>query len=237
MERKAPAVADLAGTRFHLIGHLQSNKTKKGAQLFSTVDSVDSVKLAARLDSGTVPLDVMIEVKLSAEAAKTERARMRWARLWRSRVRRASRHLKLTGLMTVPPWSEDAELSRPYFARLVSWPRRFTMCRSFRWECRTTWRWRSRKGGNLGSRRHGALRPPETGGVTVGYHAPPPGSLSGIADYAETLKRALGRLGALKAARIGPTFIFTTWATTGCMNRFTLGRSGSLASSCCTTPC
>ncbi len=71
MERKAPAVADLAGARFHLIGHLQSNKTKKASQLFSSIDSVDSARLAVRLDSELKPMDVMIEVKLSEEDAKS----------------------------------------------------------------------------------------------------------------------------------------------------------------------
>src|SRR5580698_8116651 len=70
MERKAPAVEDLAGARFHLIGHLQSNKTKKAAQLFRAIDAIDSVKLARRLDGETVPLDVMIEVKLAEEESK-----------------------------------------------------------------------------------------------------------------------------------------------------------------------
>jgi len=116
MERKAPAVADLAGARFHLIGHLQSNKTKKAAQLFSAVDSLDSVKLAARLDAEAVPLDVMIEVKLSEEAAKTGADPATLGEIAASI--RNTRHLTLRGLMTVPPWSEDAELSRPYFARL-----------------------------------------------------------------------------------------------------------------------
>jgi PLP dependent protein len=116
MERKQPAVADLEGARFHLIGHLQSNKTKKAAQLFSCVDSLDSVKLAARLDSEAVSLDVMIEVKLSGEAAKTGADCEALDEI--VAATRESRHLRLRGLMTVPPWSEDAELSRPYFARL-----------------------------------------------------------------------------------------------------------------------
>jgi pyridoxal phosphate enzyme (YggS family) len=117
MERKAPAVADLDGARFHLIGHLQSNKTKKAAQLFSTIDSLDSVKLAARLDAEAVPLDVTIEVKLSEEAAKTGADPAALGEI--VAAIRASRHLTLRGLMTVPPWSENAELSRPYFARLL----------------------------------------------------------------------------------------------------------------------
>lgn len=116
MERKAPAVADLKGARFHLIGHLQSNKTKKAAQLFCAIDSVDSVKLVTRLEAEAVPLDVTIEVKLSEEAAKTGADSGALGDI--VAAVRASRNLTLRGLMTVPPWSEDAELSRPYFARL-----------------------------------------------------------------------------------------------------------------------
>lgn len=116
MERKAPALADLKDARFHLIGHLQSNKTKKAAQLFSSVDSVDSVKLAARLDAEATPLDAMIEVKLSAEESKSGADPADLPAI--ADAIRAARNLHLVGLMTVPPWSEDAELSRPYFARL-----------------------------------------------------------------------------------------------------------------------
>jgi pyridoxal phosphate enzyme (YggS family) len=116
MERKAPAVADLEGARFHLIGHLQSNKTKKAAQLFRAIDALDSVKLAARLDAEAVPLDVTIEVKLSEEHAKTGADPAALEEI--AAAIRSSRNLTLRGLMTVPPWSEDAELSRPYFARL-----------------------------------------------------------------------------------------------------------------------
>jgi hypothetical protein len=116
MERKAPAVADLEGARFHLIGHLQSNKTKKAAQLFSVIDSLDSVKLVTRLDAEAIPLDVMVEVKLSEEATKTGADAAALNEL--VAAVRDSRNLTLRGLMTVPPWSETVELSRPYFARL-----------------------------------------------------------------------------------------------------------------------
>src|SRR5689334_7493031 len=70
-EGKAPLVADLAGSRFHLIGHLQSNKSARAAELFQTIQTVDSAKLARRLDSAGRPLDVMIEVKLGDEEAKS----------------------------------------------------------------------------------------------------------------------------------------------------------------------
>ncbi len=116
MERKAPAVADLTGARFHLIGHLQSNKTKKAVQLFSAIDSVDSAKLARRLDAEGVALDVMIEVKLSGEETKSGVLPEELPAV--VEAVRSSRHLRLTGLMTVPPWSEDAETARPCFARL-----------------------------------------------------------------------------------------------------------------------
>lgn len=116
MERKAPSVASLEGARFHLIGHLQSNKTKKASQLFAAIDAVDSVKLVQRLDSEARPLDVMIEVKLSEEESKSGAGAAEVPAI--VEAIRSSRNLKLAGLMTVPPWSEDAELSRPYFAKL-----------------------------------------------------------------------------------------------------------------------
>jgi len=70
-EGKYPEVRDLAGARFHLIGHLQSNKAKRAAELFHTIQTVDTEKLARRLDAVGKPLDVMLEVKLSAEEAKS----------------------------------------------------------------------------------------------------------------------------------------------------------------------
>jgi PLP dependent protein len=116
MERKAPAVTSLTDAKFHLIGHLQSNKTKKAAQLFASIDSIDSAKLATRLDAESTPIDVMIEVKLSEEEAKSG-ADPADLHLIVAAIR-AARNLNLTGLMTVPPWSENPELSRPYFAKL-----------------------------------------------------------------------------------------------------------------------
>jgi pyridoxal phosphate enzyme (YggS family) len=118
MERKAAAVAHLDGARFHLIGHLQSNKTKKAVQLFASVDTVDTPKLAARLDAEGKPLDVMIEVKLSEEESKSGADEAEVPAI--VEAIRSAANLHLRGLMTVPPWSEDAELSRPYFARLAA---------------------------------------------------------------------------------------------------------------------
>jgi pyridoxal phosphate enzyme (YggS family) len=116
MERKAPVLADLIDARFHLIGHLQSNKTKKAAQLFSSIDSIDAAKLATRLNGEAKPLDVMIEVKLSDEESKSGADQAEVPAI--VEVIRGCPNLTLRGLMTVPPWSDDAEVARPYFARL-----------------------------------------------------------------------------------------------------------------------
>jgi hypothetical protein len=125
MERKAPLLTDLTGARFHLIGHLQSNKTRKAAQLFSSIDSVDAAKLASRLDAESKPLDLMIEVKLSGEESKSGAAETDLPEI--VDAVRACRNLTLRGLMTVPPWSENAELSRPYFARLRELAARYAL--------------------------------------------------------------------------------------------------------------
>jgi PLP dependent protein len=115
-EGKAPAVAQLEGARFHLIGHLQSNKSKKAAELFHTIQTVDSPKLARRLNESARPLDVMIEVKLSEEEAKEGAAPAAVPEI--VDAIKQCQNLRLLGLMTMPPWSEDAEASRPYFRRL-----------------------------------------------------------------------------------------------------------------------
>jgi len=116
MERKAPAIADLTDIRLHLIGHLQSNKTKKAAQLFCSIDSIDSARLAERLNAESIPLEAMIEVKLSPEETKSGADPVDLPAI--VEAIRSSRYLKLVGLMTVPPWSEDAETARPHFSKL-----------------------------------------------------------------------------------------------------------------------
>ena len=115
-ESKEPEVRDLTGARFHLIGHLQSNKAKRAFELFQVIETVDSPKLARRLDEAARPLDIMLEVKLSSEGAKSGADPAELPALIDSL--RASKNLRLLGLMTVPPWTEDGEQSRPYFRRL-----------------------------------------------------------------------------------------------------------------------
>ena len=116
LENKWPEVADLADARFHLIGHLQSNKSKKAAELFQVIQTVDSPKLARRLNDAGRALEVMLEVKLSEEEAKSGADPAALAELIEAVG--ACGHLRLLGLMSMPPWTEDAEASRPYFRRL-----------------------------------------------------------------------------------------------------------------------
>jgi len=115
-EGKAPVVRPLEGARFHLIGHLQSNKTKKAAELFDNIQTVDSAKLARRLNESGRTLDVMLEVKLSDEDAKSGADPSDLSALIAA-VRECP-NLRLQGLMTMPPWSDDPEAARPYFRRL-----------------------------------------------------------------------------------------------------------------------
>jgi PLP dependent protein len=115
-EAKLPAVSDLAGAHFHLIGHLQSNKSARAAELFQCIQTVDSPKLARRLNETGKSLDILLEVKLSPEQAKAGAPPDQLPDLIAA-VRECA-NLHLLGLMTMPPWSADQEQSRPYFRRL-----------------------------------------------------------------------------------------------------------------------
>lgn len=115
-EGKYEEVRQLTGARFHLIGHLQSNKSRKAAEIFQVIQTVDSAKLARRLNEAGQSLEAMIEVKLSEEEAKHGCAPADLPTVIEGI--RACPNLRLTGLMTMPPWSDDPELSRPYFQRL-----------------------------------------------------------------------------------------------------------------------
>jgi len=105
---------------WHFIGHLQSNKAKYAVRLFDMIHSLDSIELAEELNRRAEKegrtMNVMIEVNLSGETTKfgTEEAR---AFDIARRVLNLS-YLSLVGLMTMPPYFDDPELSRPYYIRL-----------------------------------------------------------------------------------------------------------------------
>ena len=119
---KTAALADLTDASWHMIGHLQTNKAAKGAELFSAVDSVDSVKLAEKLDAAAKAcnkkLAVLIEINVGGEAAKSgveaDSAALDEVLLAAARLE----HLQFRGLMTVPPFTDDPESARPFFREL-----------------------------------------------------------------------------------------------------------------------
>jgi hypothetical protein len=119
---KASAVADLAGAEWHMIGHLQTNKAAKAVELFDAVDSVDSMKVAEKLDASARKLDkklaVLIEVNVGGEAAKSGVApdSRELDELLLAAPRFES--LEFRGLMTVPPFTDNPEDARPYFGTL-----------------------------------------------------------------------------------------------------------------------
>jgi len=110
------------GIEVHLIGKLQSNKSAKAAEVFSAIDSVDSLRLAQRLNEAAHRLGrilpVLLEIKLSREESKSglEPESIELPQLLEHFSDLPC--LKLGGLMTVPPWSEDPESARPYFVQL-----------------------------------------------------------------------------------------------------------------------
>jgi pyridoxal phosphate enzyme (YggS family) len=119
---KVSALAELHGAEFHMIGHLQSNKVTKAAEIFGALDSLDSAKLGDRLNAAAEragnTLGVLIEINSGGEAAKSgvapdsaelERI-LAGARDWPQ--------LRIRGLMTVPPFTDDPEGARSYFRQL-----------------------------------------------------------------------------------------------------------------------
>jgi pyridoxal phosphate enzyme (YggS family) len=119
-ETKIPTVGR-AAARWHLIGHLQSNKARRAVELFDIIHSLDSIALAQRLDRVCAELErpelpVLIQVQLGDEATKTG---VNEAYLYElvDAVGSCSR-LRLQGLMALPPFFANAEEVRPYFRRL-----------------------------------------------------------------------------------------------------------------------
>ena len=119
-ETKIPDVGRTAA-RWHLIGHLQSNKARRAVELFDCIHSLDSADLAQRLNRLCEELErqelaVLIQVDLGHETTKTGVAEKDVGELMA--VIRDCPRLRLTGLMTLPPFFDEAERVRPYFSRL-----------------------------------------------------------------------------------------------------------------------
>ena len=120
-EGKRGRIASLPAT-WHLIGHLQSNKANKAAKLFHSIDAIDDFALAQKLDRacGDLPegqrLRVLLEVHISGEESKSGIAEAGLPELAERMM--TLRRLELGGLMCIPPFLENPEQVRPYFARL-----------------------------------------------------------------------------------------------------------------------
>jgi pyridoxal phosphate enzyme (YggS family) len=107
---------------WHMIGHLQTNKAAAAASLFGAVDSVDSLRLAERLNDAahklSRTLDVLIEVNVGGESAKSGVAPDSPDLDAILRAAPRLQNLRVRGLMTVPPFTEDPEAARPHFRAL-----------------------------------------------------------------------------------------------------------------------
>jgi len=117
--QKREETADLE-IKWHLIGHLQSNKAKRASEAFAAIHSIDSVDLLRRVDraaadAGATP-DLYIQVDLAGESTKFGAPEADVPAIARAAM--ACRAARLKGLMLLPPWFDDPEHARPYFRRL-----------------------------------------------------------------------------------------------------------------------
>jgi pyridoxal phosphate enzyme (YggS family) len=132
LQEKAAELADLSDLRWHMIGHLQRNKARSVAPLASLIHTVHSVELARELDKraatltlvgaraflpGEPRLSVLVEVNVGGEAQKSGCAPEALSEVLQAL--RDARHLRLAGLMCVPPHTNDPSAARPFFDALV----------------------------------------------------------------------------------------------------------------------
>jgi len=121
-QTKQDALRELANAQWHMIGHLQTNKAPRAAELFDAVDSVDSVRLAQKLNSAAQQcgkrLPVLIEINVGGELSKSGIApdSPELEQLLGAAAELES--LEFCGLMAVPPYSDDPEQSRTYFQQM-----------------------------------------------------------------------------------------------------------------------
>jgi pyridoxal phosphate enzyme (YggS family) len=119
-EGKIAALADLAGARWHMVGHLQANKARKAVTLFDRIHSVDDVGLARRLEKAGAEqgrrVRVLVQVDLAGEESKFG---LDEARLFPAlEILRGLKSVRVEGLMGFPPYEDDPERARPHFRRL-----------------------------------------------------------------------------------------------------------------------
>jgi PLP dependent protein len=119
---KVAALRDLQEAEWHMIGHLQSNKAAPAAEAFFAIDSLDSLKLAEKLNASAEKLgkklSILIEINVAGESAKSGLApdSEELEELLSAAPRLGQ--LEFRGWMTVPPFTEDPQQARPYFRKL-----------------------------------------------------------------------------------------------------------------------
>jgi pyridoxal phosphate enzyme (YggS family) len=113
---KRDALGDLPGLRWHLIGHLQTNKARAAAESFDLIQTLDSVRLADALARArpSPPVRVLVEVNLGGETSKSGVAPQHAEGL----ITETRDKVEIAGLMTIPPPAESPDRARTYFARL-----------------------------------------------------------------------------------------------------------------------
>lgn len=117
--QKMQETADIP-LRWHLIGHLQSNKARKAATPFACIHSIDSVDLLKRIDAAAAESDarpeVLVQVDLAGEDTKFGASADEARRVLDAALE--ARSVDLAGLMLLPPWNDDQEQTRPWFQRI-----------------------------------------------------------------------------------------------------------------------
>jgi pyridoxal phosphate enzyme (YggS family) len=120
--QKARILADLVDIEWHMIGHLQTNKAARASELFAAVDSVDSLRLAEKLNSSAQQvgkkLSAFIEINVGGEAAKSGISSESHELDEILQAAPNLQNLEFRGLMTIPPFFDDPQEARPYFRKL-----------------------------------------------------------------------------------------------------------------------
>jgi PLP dependent protein len=118
--QKIAETSDLPDVRWHLIGHLQSNKAKKAAGPFAVIHAIDSEDLLRRVDGAALEVgsrpEILVQVDLAGETTKFGAPADRARRVVDAALE--ARAVRLTGLMLLPPWNDDQEQTRPWFRKL-----------------------------------------------------------------------------------------------------------------------
>ena len=119
---KVDALRDLSNAEWHLIGHLQTNKASKAAEFFAAIDSIDSLRLAQKVNSAAQEsgnkLAVLIEINVGGESAKTGVAPQSQELEKILQAAPSLDHLEIRGLMTIPPLTDNPQEARPYFRKV-----------------------------------------------------------------------------------------------------------------------